>query len=86
MDRLHKAFDSVPHSWMIKCMQLHKINPPNNQTDRESNGVMENHIDITELGRKDQNTGGEDKSRDLPGRQPFTPPVLPGPGPTEQTH
>ena len=22
-----KAFDSVPHSWMIKCMQIYKINP-----------------------------------------------------------
>ena len=27
MDRLKKAFDSVSHSWMIKCMQLYKINP-----------------------------------------------------------
>ena len=22
-----KAYDSVPHSWLIQCLQLHKISP-----------------------------------------------------------
>ncbi len=22
-----KAFDSVPHSWIIKCMNMYKVNP-----------------------------------------------------------
>ena len=22
-----KAFDSVPHSWILKCLQMYKINP-----------------------------------------------------------
>ena len=22
-----KAFDSVPHSWIIKCLQMYKIHP-----------------------------------------------------------
>ena len=23
----NKAFDSVPHSWILKCLQMYKINP-----------------------------------------------------------
>ena len=60
--------------------------PSNNQTDRESNGALEYHIDIAALGRKDRNTRSECMSRDLSGRLPFAPPVSTGPGPTEQPH
>ena len=27
LDRLKKAFDSVPHSWVLKCLQMYKIHP-----------------------------------------------------------
>ena len=23
----HKAYDSVPHSWLLQCLQMHKISP-----------------------------------------------------------
>ena len=48
-----KAFNSVPHSYMIKCMQIYLKNQfPNNQTDWESNGTLEYLIHITAVGRK----------------------------------
>ena len=27
MDRLQETFDSIPHSWILKCLQMYKVNP-----------------------------------------------------------
>ena len=71
---------------MIKCTQLHKIDPQLIKLTEKAMELLEHHIDITALGRKDRNTRGGDTTWDLPGREPITPPLLLGSGPTEQPH
>ena len=46
-----KAFDSVPHSWTLKCLQMYKIHPVLITFIEESMKPMEDQLDTSPQGR-----------------------------------
>ena len=46
-----KAFDSVPHSWILKCLQMYKINPVLITFIEEKHEPMEDQHDTSQQGR-----------------------------------
>ena len=46
-----RAFDSVPHSWILKCLQMYKIHPVLITFVEESMSQMEDQHDTSPQGR-----------------------------------
>ena len=46
-----KAFDSVSHSWILKCLQMYKIHPVLYNIHRRKHEPMEDQHDTSPQGR-----------------------------------
>ena len=62
-----KAFDSVPHSWILKCLQMYKIHPVLITFIEESMSPMEDQHDTSPQGRSSRDRTNKNQERDIPG-------------------
>lgn len=78
-----KAFDSVPHSWILQCLELYKVHPTITQALATQMQMWQTNITLSHTKGENHHPQGQNKKRNLPRRQPIPPSLLYGNRPSQ---